>query len=91
MTSFGLTVKGETGSKRLELQCQHQYGQLYVVPTEASWVCSDELLHVHALAGFFNHLVQLDDLRVKEAMRRWGLYFRERPLASQDTQPGEAD
>ena len=81
MSAFGLAVKGGSGSKRLELECEHQSGLLYVVPSEASWVCSEELLHVHALAGFFNQLATLNDPRVKEVMQRWGLYFRERPLA----------
>ena len=87
MTDFGLTVKHDTGGKRVEMQCKHQNGLLYVVPSEASWVCSEELLHAHALAGFFKQLVALNDERVKEAMQRWGIYFRERPLASDDDQP----
>ena len=81
MSGYGLAVKGETGSKRLELECEHQSGLLYVVPGKANWVCSDELLHVHALAGFFGELVGLDSPAVKEAMQRWGLYYRARPLA----------
>ena len=84
MADFGLIVKHDSGGKRLEFQCAHQNGLLYVVPSEASWVCSDELLHAHALAGFFKQLSALNDVRVKEIMQRWGLYFRERPLATQD-------
>ena len=84
MDGLGLVVKGESGSKRVELQCEHHNGLLYVVPSEATWVCSDQMLHVHALAGFFKQLAQLDDARVKEAMQQWGLYFRERPLAPKD-------
>ena len=91
MGGFGMVVKGESGSKRVEFQCQHHNGLLYVVPGEGSWVCSDELLHVHALAGFFKQLVKLDDPRVKEAMQRWGLYFRERPLAPQEQTAGGTD
>ena len=83
MAEFGLTVKDDTVGKRLELQCQHQNGLLYVVPSEASWVCSEDLVHAHSLAGFFTQLVELNDQRVKEIMQRWGLYFRDRPLASQ--------
>ena len=82
MSSYGLVVKHDSGGKRIELVCEHQNGLLYVVPSESSWVCEEELLHVHALAGFLKQLAQLNDPRVKEAMRRWGLYFRERPLAS---------
>ena len=49
------------------------------------------LLHVHALAGFMKQLVELDDPRVNQLMRRWGLYFRERPLASQQDEGETAD
>ena len=81
MSSYGLAVKQDTGGKRVELECEHQNGLLYVVPSEASWVCTEELLHVHALAGFLSQLTQLGDPQVKELMQRWGLYFRERPLS----------
>ena len=84
MAEFGLTVKHDSGGKRVEMQCAHQNGLLYVVPSEASWVCSEELLHAHAIAGFFKQLAELDNPQVKDIMQRWGLYFRERPLASQD-------
>ncbi|PKB60863.1 MAG: hypothetical protein BZY79_06715 [SAR202 cluster bacterium Casp-Chloro-G4] len=84
MPQFGMTVKQDTGGKRLELQCEHQNGLLYVVPGESSWVCSEELMHAHALAGFFRQLLELDNAEVKELMQQWGLYFRTRPLASQE-------
>ena len=84
MSEFGLRIKTDTGGQRVEFQCKHQNGLLYVVPSEASWVCSEELLHAHALAGFFSQLMELNDQRVKAIMRRWGLYFRSRPLAQQD-------
>ena len=84
MGDYGLHVKGQSGGKRVELQCEHQNVLLYVVPSEASWVCDEELLHVHALAGFLKQLAQLDDNRIKEAMQRWGLYFRERDLTPHD-------
>ena len=91
MDVFGLEVKGESGSKRVELRCQHQNGLLYVVPGEGSWVCSEDLLHVHALAGFFEQLSQLNDSRVKEAMQRWGLYYRQRALPAQDQEADTKD
>lgn len=83
MSDFGLSVKHDTGGKRIEIQCKHQNGLLYVVPSEASWVCPEELLHVHSLAGFFKQLVELRNPHVEELMQRWGLYFRERPLAGE--------
>ena len=84
MPQFGMIVKQDTGGKRLELQCEHQNGLLYVVPSESSWVCSDEFLHAHAMAGFFRQLTELDNAEVKALMQQWGLYYRTRPLASQD-------
>ncbi len=81
MQEFGLTIREGTGGKRLEMQCEHQNGLLYIVPSEASWVCSEELMHAHALAGFFRQLSELNDPRIKELMQRWGLYYRSRPLA----------
>ena len=82
--SYGMTIKEDTGSKRLELMCEHQNGLLYVVPSEASWVCPQEYQHAHALAGFFKELVALEDSRVQALMSRWGIYFRSRPLATQE-------
>jgi hypothetical protein len=67
------------------MRCPHQNGLLYMVPAERSWVCSDEHRHAHVLAGFFKELSGLDDPRVRAAMNRWGLYYRERPL---DEEPG---
>ena len=89
MAEMGMTVKHSSGSKRIEIECPHQNGLLYVVPSEASWVCSEDLLHAHALAGFFGQLCDMNDPRVKDLMQRWGLYFRERPLADQPD--GEED
>ena len=84
MAEFGITVKHDTGGKRIEMQCEHQNGLVYVVPSEASWVCSEELLHAHALAGFFRQLSELQSPEIDDAMRRWGIYYRERPLADPD-------
>ena len=86
MAEYGINVKHDSGGKRLEIQCKHQNGLLYVVPSEASWVCTEDLLHAHALAGFFSQLTELKDQRVKDIMQRWGIYFRERPLAVEDRQ-----
>ena len=50
------------------------------ITSAASWVCSAEHTHAHALAGFLGELVKLQDARVGELMQRWGLYFRELPV-----------
>ena len=81
MSEFGITVKDGSGGKRIELECEHQNGLLYVVPSQSSWVCSEELIHVHALAGFLGQLVAMDDFKVQELMQNWGIYFRSRPLS----------
>ncbi len=88
MSEFGLNVRGETGSKRVELECEHQNGLVYIVRAENNWVCSDDLLHAHALAGFFRELGELESPAVKEVMQRWGVYYRPRPLAEQTGDSG---
>ena len=84
MAEYGITVKHDTGGKRIEMQCEHQNGLVYVVPAEASWVCSEELLHAHALAGFFRQLSELGSPEVDAAMQRWGIYYRERTLSASE-------
>ena len=84
--TYGVTIKGGTGDTRVDIQCNHQSGMLYVVPAEASWVCQPENIHAHALAGFLRELVELGDARVQELMQRWGLYYRARPIESEEEQ-----
>ena len=88
---YGITLKHDQGGDRLEIRCMHQNGLMYVVPSEASWVCSQEHTHAHALAGFLGALVKLQDSRVGVLMQRWGLYFRERPVeeasAGEESEP----
>ena len=82
-TPNGLRVHQGHDGTRIEVQCAHQSGVLYSVPAEASWVCTPELLHAHALAGFFQELAALEDPRVHRLMQRWGLYFRPKPIVPQ--------
>lgn len=89
MAEFGLNIKHDSGGKRIELECEHQNGLLYVVPSESSWVCSEDLLHAHALAGFFRQLGELNDPSVKELMQRWGIYYRPREIVS--LEPSESE
>ena len=89
MADFGVTVKYDTGGTRVELKCPHLNGLLYATPAELSWVCTDELRHVHALAGLLDDLVKLENPQIQEVMQRWGLYYRSRPLdADLDGDPG---
>ena len=92
MAETGLTVKPSDGMTRIQATCDHQSGLIYVVPAELSWVCSNELLPAHALAGFFRELTALEDSQVRELMRRWGIYYRELPLdGEQQTIPGDVE
>jgi hypothetical protein len=75
-----VTIKPGQAMTRLQVSCIHQSGLLYVVPAEKSWVCSQEMLPAHALAGFLKELTALDDPRIADIMQRWGVYFRELPL-----------
>ena len=86
--AYGITIKHDRGGKRLEVQCPHQKGLIYVVPSQASWVCGEENLHAHALAGFFKELARLQDPQVKELMHRWGIYYRERPVEEDEKGKG---
>ena len=87
MAEYGLTIKHGQGMTRVEINCMHQSGLLYVVPAEKSWVCSQEHMPAHAMAGFLREMMELGDPRVKELMQRWGIYFRELPL---EEEPPEA-
>ena len=80
MAETGLTIKPSDGMTRIQATCEHQSGLIYMVPGERSWVCSNELLPAHALAGFFRELTALEDPQVRELMRQWGIYYRQLPL-----------
>ena len=82
---YGIIIKHDHGGKRLEMQCAHQSGLLYVVPGQESWVCNEEHLHAHALAGFFMELAGLQRPQVKDLMQRWGIYYREQPVEREET------
>ena len=90
MAEYGLIVKQDSGGQRVEMQCEHQNGLLYVVPGDSSWVCSDELRHAHALAGFFRELMELDDDRVQGLMQKWGLYYRPRSIVIEEKSESES-
>ena len=84
MAEYGLTVKHGEGMTRVQISCMHQSGLLYMVPAERSWVCSQQHMPAHALAGFLRELTDLKDSRVKELMQRWGVYFRQLPLDEEE-------
>lgn len=86
MTEGGFTLKAGPGSASMAMQCPHQNGLLYMVPGDRSWVCEDDVRPAHVLAGFFQEIAALDDARIREAMNRWGLYYRPRSLASEEVE-----
>jgi hypothetical protein len=86
----GITVKQGSGGSRVEIQCEHQNGLVYVVPGDASWVCTDDMRPAHAIAGFFKDLSRLDNTQVHDVMQRWGIYYRELPLEPAEDDPQSA-
>jgi hypothetical protein len=88
--AYGITVKQDTGGSRVEVQCEHQNALVYIVPAESSWVCSAELIHAHAMAGFFNELTRLEDAKIQALMQKWGIYTRERALEPEGGQSNGA-
>ena len=89
MADYGLIAKTSEGMSRVQMSCMHQSGLLYVVPSEKSWVCSQNLMPAHALAGCLREIVALEDVRVKEIMQRWGVYFRQLPIKSDEEERAE--
>ena len=75
----------------MEMECPHQNGLLYMVPGDRSWVCEDDVRPAHVLAGFFKEISDLDDARIREAMNRWGLYYRPRALSSKEKSQDETE
>ena len=90
MEAGGFALKIGKGSASIGMECPHQNGLLYMVPADRSWVCEDDLRPAHVLAGFFKDITALDDARIRDAMNRWGLYYRSRPLADADSDTGGA-
>ena len=90
MEAGGFALKIGKGSASIGMECPHQNGLLYMVPGDRSWVCEDDLRPAHVLAGFFKDIAALDDARIRDAMNRWGLYYRSRPLAGADSDTGGA-
>ena len=91
MADNGITVKSGDGMTRVEVTCGHQSGLIYVVPASRSWVCSEELIPAHALAGFFRELVALKLGPVAELMQDWGIYYRQLPLALEENSDESID
>ena len=85
MAELNLLMKSGKDLTRIPVTCPHQSGLIYVVPAERSWVCTPEDMPKHALAGFFRELVALKNKRVEELMQDWGVYYRQLPLAGEET------
>ena len=92
MSPYGLDVIPGNDMTRIRAVCEHQRGLIYVVPAERSWVCKQEYLPAHALAGFFRELTALENNEVQGLMQQWGLYFRQLPdePESAETEAGES-
>ena len=91
MADTGITVKSSEGMTRVQVTCEHQSGLIYVVPASRSWVCSEELIPAHALAGFFRELVALKHGPITELMQDWGIYYRQLPITGGKDSVGSAE
>ena len=43
MDTKGIQIKQNDDGARIKMQCEHQKGLLYVIPSDANWVCSADL------------------------------------------------
>jgi len=89
MTTSGLDIIQGNDMTRIRAVCEHQRGLIYVVPAERSWVCDQEHLPAHALAGFFRELGGLENEEVRGLMQQWGIYFRELPGEPEEAGAGD--
>ena len=76
MTEPGISIKKASEGNRINLSCDHNSGIIYIVPSEASWVCSEENIGAHAISGFFNDLTDLENSQIEQIMQKWGVYYR---------------
>ena len=90
MTTSGLDVIRGNDMTRIRAVCIHQRGLIYIVPAERSWVCDQEYLPAHALAGFFRDLSALESPEVRGLMQQWGIYFRELPQEQEEAEAEDA-
>lgn len=72
----GINIKASSSGHNLEIGCTHNQGLLYIIPSEGNWVCSQDTIHAHAIAGFFHDLSNLNDPKIKELTQKWGIYYR---------------
>ena len=84
MDTKGIQIKQNDDGARIKMQCEHQKGLLYVIPSDANWVCSADLRLAHSLAGFLNELGEIDDPRLHKIMQRWGIYSRNLEILSEE-------
>tara|TARA_Y100000590_G_scaffold469346_1_gene656400 strand:+ start:12285 stop:12542 length:258 start_codon:yes stop_codon:yes gene_type:complete len=85
MDTKGIQVKQDDSGSRVNFQCDHQKGVLYVIPSESNWVCSSELRLAHSLAGFLKELGEINDPNLNLMMRRWGIYTRNIDVLSESS------
>ena len=91
MADYGLNITTGDDMTRIQVSCEHQSGLIYVVPADRSWVCSSERLSAHAMAGFFRELVALQQPAVRQLMQDWGIYYRELPIAGDQSDASEGE
>ncbi|MDP6498433.1 MAG: hypothetical protein QF925_11465 [Dehalococcoidia bacterium] len=86
MTTSGLDIIPGNDMTRIKAVCDHQSGLIYVVPAHRSWVCDQEFMPAHALAGFFRELTSLENKKVQDLMQQWGIYYRQLPKEQEESE-----
>ena len=89
MADTGLTITHGEEMTRINASCEHHNGLIYIVPAERSWVCDSERLPAHALAGFFQELVGLQQPKIQQLMQQWGIYYRQLPRDGDQADAGD--
>ena len=84
MDTKGIQIKQNDDGARIKMQCEHQKGLLYVIPSDANWVCSADLRLAHSLAGFLKELGEIDDPRLHKIMQRWCIYSMNLEILSEE-------
>ncbi|MBA66829.1 MAG: hypothetical protein CL756_02915 [Chloroflexi bacterium] len=74
----GLTIKNQQDLTSIEASSSNQHGLIYITHgAPKNWVAKPEEMVSHTLAGLFKALDQIDDARIQNLMRDYGLVYRE--------------
>tara|TARA_Y100001960_G_C14561457_1_gene771015 strand:+ start:694 stop:948 length:255 start_codon:yes stop_codon:yes gene_type:complete len=84
MNESSFSIEHGDQSKKFKLKCDHRGGILYIIPSEASWVCDDTSFHAHAIEGFFSDLLKISDPQIENLFNKWGMFYRSQKFESKE-------